>query len=68
MSELKVTPYHQAIPGLRIKRRLSEKIIIEHAGETLVIQLVEFHSANQIMLAFQGDSFKIFREEAKPRT
>jgi len=65
MSVLKEVP-PQAVPsGLRLKRKLGDKIVIRHQGETLVLQVIAFHSGWQVVIAFEDSErkFEIAREE-----
>ena len=55
----------EAIPGLRLKRRLGGKIHITHKGETITLQVVRFESGYQVVLAFCGSpEFAVLRDEA----
>lgn len=54
----------QAVKGLRIKRKVGEKVHVYHQDELLVIQVVATYSGDQVSLAFNADeSFSILREE-----
>lgn len=66
MSVYDKVPYEDSFPGLRIKRRLGQKIVIIHKGEVLIIQVSTFESGQQITLAFSDpeNKFAIIRDEA----
>lgn len=65
MSILRELPREHAITGLKLKRRLGDKLQIIHGDDTLTVQLIRFESGWQVVLAFQDDSgnFKIIRSE-----
>lgn len=64
MSVLKEVPPHAVPSGLRLKRKLGDKIVIRHKGEILVLQVIAFHSGWQVVLAFDDSErkFEIARE------
>lgn len=67
MSIVRELPLSEIIPGLRVTRRLGEKLIIEHKGEILVIQYSAIKTAGQIQLSLNDPSreFKIVRAELR---
>lgn len=57
---------HKAISGLRLKRKLGDKIVIEHkSGDTLILQVLTFWTGWQVTLGFHAkpEDFKITRDE-----
>ena len=51
--------------GLRLKRKLGEKIAIHHKGEVLILQIISFSTGHQVTLGFDDPEkkFKIIRFE-----
>lgn len=60
---LRQRPQCGVIPGLKLKRKMGEKIVVKHKDEILIIQYSGNYSAGYIQLAFSNSDFTIYREE-----
>lgn len=65
MSTLKKVCPHLAIHGLSLKRKVGEKIIIDHCGERLILQVAELLTGWRVSITFKSEStsFVVLREE-----
>lgn len=66
MSIQREVPRDQVVQGLKLKRRLGDKVRITHRdGDEIVLQVVRFESGWQVVIAFSDDeqNFSILREE-----
>ena len=66
MSVLRELERGNALSGLRLKRKLGQKIIITHKGDTLILQIAAYLGGWQVMLVFHDEKkeFHILRGEA----
>lgn len=68
MSVQREVPRHDALSGLKLKRKLGEKIVIHHKGDLLILQVSAFYSGFYVQLAFEDtdENFTITRGELLP--